>query len=105
MRALGRVIVVSAPLPTIPDEEQCGQVANLRKEINVSQRQRTELTLKFNARVEQVCAAEDAVFIGLDSESLGQDGLVKKELLNRDPCDHHYRAAAYARMLVEKLQR
>jgi hypothetical protein len=105
MRALGRVIVVGAPLPTIPDEQPCGQVANLRKEIDVSQRQRTELTLQFNTRVEQACAAEGADFIGLDADSLDANRRVKKELLNRDPCDHHYRAAFYARLLVEKLKR
>lgn len=104
LRSLGKVIVVSAPLPTIPDENQCGEVANLRKEIRATQRERIQLTLEFNRRVAQVCAVEGASFVDLDPFSLDERGLVKRELLNADPCDHHYNPLAYARLLVEKLQ-
>lgn len=104
LRSLGKVIVVSAPLPTIPDENQCGEVANLRKEIRATQRERIQLTLEFNRRVAQACAVEDASFVDLDPFSLDERGLVKRELLNADPCDHHYNPLAYARLLVEKLQ-
>ncbi|MEW6241356.1 MAG: SGNH/GDSL hydrolase family protein [Chloroflexota bacterium] len=104
LRTLGKVIVVSAPLPTIPDENQCGEVANLRKEIRATQRERIQLTLEFNRRVAQACAVEGASFVDLDPFSLDERGLVKRELLNADPCDHHYNPLAYARLLVEKLQ-
>ncbi len=104
LRRRGPVIVISAPLPTIPDENPCGEVANLRREVKVSQRERTALTLLFNQRVREICERIGAHFIDLDAESLGEDGLVKKELLNKKPCDHHYDLSAYARMLIEKLR-
>lgn len=105
LRALGKVIVVSAPLPTIPDENQCGEVANLRKQVKATQRERIDLTLAFNRRVAQACAAEGASFVGLDALSLDERGLVKKELLNLNPCDHHYDPLAYARLLARELER
>lgn len=104
LRALGRVVVISTPLPTIPDENQCGEVANLRKEVRASQRERIQLTLEFNRRVAQVCASAGADFVDLDPFSLDERGLVRKELLNTDPCDHHYNPLAYARLLLEKLR-
>ena len=105
IHALGKVIVVSAPLPTIPDENQCGDVANLRKEVKATQRERIQLTLDFNHRVAQACAAEGASFVDLDAFSLDENRLVKKELLNINPCDHHYNPLAYARLLVSELER
>lgn len=105
LRALGKVVVISAPLPTIPDENQCGEVANLRKEVKATQRERIQLTLDFNRRVAQACAAEGASFVDLDPLSLDANGLVKKELLNINPCDHHYDPLAYARLLARELER
>ena len=104
LRVLGKVIVISAPLPTIPDENQCGEVANLRREIKATQRERIQLTLDFNRRVAQACAAEGASFVDLDPISLDERGLVKKELLNINPCDHHYDPLAYARLLARELE-
>ncbi len=100
---LGMVIVISAPLPTIPDINPCGKVANLRREVKASRRQRTELTLLFNHRVREICDKIGAYFVDLDAESLEEDGQVKKALLNRNPCDHHYNFGAYADMLIKKL--
>ena len=105
LRALGDVIVISAPLPTIPDQNQCGEVANLRKEVKTTQCERIQLTLDFNRRMEQACAAEGASFVDLDPLSLDERGLVKKELLNINPCDHHYDPLAYARLLASELER
>ncbi len=104
LRQLGPVIVISAPLPTIPDENPCGEVTNLRRAVKASQKERTQLTLLFNQRVRGICEQTGAYFIDLDAESLGEDGLVKKELRNRKPCDHHYDFGAYARVLIEKLR-
>lgn len=104
LRSRGNVIVISAPLPTIPDQNPCGEIANLRKEIKATQHERTQLTLAFNRRVAQICASAGAHFVDLDSSSLGENGLVKKELLNPDPCDHHYNLSVHARLLIEKLR-
>ncbi len=103
VRALGEVIVISAPLPTISDKNPCGEIANLRREVKASQYERTQLTLTFNQRICDFCSVNDVDFISLDADSLGKDGLVKHELLHSNPCNHHYHSMRYARLLTEKL--
>jgi len=96
-------VVVSTPLPTITDDNDWGEVANLRREVCASQRDRTELTLKFNARIKALCGDNDIHFIDLDAESLGDDGLVNPVLVNSNRSDHHYSNATYARLLLQHL--
>jgi hypothetical protein len=40
----------------------------------------------------------------LDNESLGSDGLVRKELLNPNPNNHHYNKNRYAVLIIDKLK-
>jgi hypothetical protein len=103
VKVLGDVTVVSAPLPTIPDKSSCGEIANLRKEVKASQYERTHLTLTFNQRVRNFCDANGVHFLNLDCDSLGSDGLVKKELLHSNPCNHHYDVERYAQLLTQRL--
>jgi hypothetical protein len=98
-------IVVSVPLPTIQDGPGQGEVANLRSEVRVSQRERTELTLRFNAAIESACRELGVGYVNLDRLSLGGDGLVDKSLHHRNPGNHHYDNWAYARLLALPLRR
>lgn len=93
-------ICVSAPLPTIEDGNDWGEVASLRRSIRATQRERTELTLRFNERVAAFCRAKNIAYIGLDEASTAPNGLVDPALLNPDPLDHHYNARAYAARLA-----
>ena len=95
-----RVVCISAPLPTIPDGHTWGEVANARKEVMASQRNRTDMTLQFNGRVSESCRAIGAEFVSLDGVSIGEDGLVSADLLNADPNDHHYDHSRYAALIV-----
>ncbi len=104
VKTLGDVIVISAPLPTIPDEHSCGEIANLRREVKASQYERTQLTLTFNQRMCDFCNGIGVHFLGLDQDSLGGNGLVKRELLHPDPCNHHYHSKRYAQLLADKLR-
>ncbi len=98
-------ICISAPLPTIQDDDDWGEIANQRKSVTATQRERTELTLKFNREMERFCAAGGITYISLDSESLGEDGLVKAVLLNKDALDHHYDKRVFAAMLAKPVSR
>lgn len=98
------VLCISTPLPTIQDGTEWGEVATARKEVTASQAERTALTLHFNRQVERFCKENGIAFINLDGESLGSDGLVKRELLNADRNDHHYAPQAYAPMLLGPLK-
>lgn len=103
VRHYGQTIVVSCPLPTIQDNNNWGEVANLRKEIDATQHQRTLLTLRLNRAIAQSCARADIRFVDLDKDSLGEDGLVRPSLMNPDPADHHYAKIAYARIMARQL--
>lgn len=95
------VILVSVPLPTITDDYAgAGEVQSLRKSIKATQKQRTELTLEFNTQIKAWCENFETVqFIDLDTLSLDKDNLIKKELKNDDPHDHHYNQSAYLSLL------
>jgi hypothetical protein len=98
-------VCVSTALPTIKDTAPRGEVAKARAIITASQKERTELTLEFNRQVARFCEELGAAFIDLDPQSLGPDGLVKPELLNPDPSNHHYHRPAHARLLAPHLVR
>ena len=93
------VIVVSAALPTIQDGQDWGEVANQRKVVTASLRERTELTLEFNRRMAHTAAKRDCGFMSLDEHCVGANGTVDARLLNSNSLDHHYSPSAYARLI------
>lgn len=99
----GRLLVLSAPLPTIADDNAWGEVADLRKEVTASQQQRTELTLRFNARVAAFCRERGITHVNLDGDALGEDGVVRRDLLHPDRNDHHYHPRRYAALIRARL--
>jgi len=98
------VLCVSAALPTIPDDVSWGDVANQRREVRASQRARTALTLEFNRRVRDAALTRGVSCLLLDAASLGPDGLVRSDLLNPDPRDHHYAPERYAALIAESIE-
>jgi hypothetical protein len=98
-------VVVSAPPPTIVDGQTWGDVANARSEIAASQRERTELTLRFNDAVRDVCAREGIAFCDVTPRMLGDDGLIAERFRDADPLDHHLDSARYAELLAPALLR
>lgn len=97
-------IVISTPLPTITDDNNWGEVANLRKEVSVSQVERTRLTLRFNEVIKSCCSERNIDYLNLDPKSLGDDGLVTPSLLNDDKLNHHYSAKMHVGLIVPKLK-
>lgn len=96
-------IVISTPLPTI-DDSSTGAVAHARRDINASQRERTELTLKFNKHIERFCLSRKIQYINLDDASLGKNSLVKKDLKNKNSTDHHYDKKQYSKLIITHLR-
>jgi hypothetical protein len=99
-----KVICISTPLPTIQDGNDWGGVANLRKVVKASQIQRTQLTLSFNRSIQNYCQQIAVSYIMLDEESLGEDGLVKRDLLNSDTNNHHYNIDKYAALIIKHME-
>jgi hypothetical protein len=99
-----QVICISTPLPTIEDGNDWGEVASARKEVKATQVQRTNLTLEFNRIIQDFCQKNNFSYISIDQDSLGENGLVKPELVNVNPNDHHYRQRKYAELIIDKLK-
>ncbi len=100
-----KLIVLSAPLPTLPDTFSSGkEILTRRKSIPVSQLNRTELTLAFNDAMARLCSSQGIPYLDDRYESLGHDGLVKRVWLNHDRFDHHYNRRIYAKYLARKLE-
>ncbi|CED70300.1 putative uncharacterized protein [Aliivibrio wodanis] len=97
------VFVISAPLPTIGDNDKHGVVAQKRSSISATQKQRTELTQYFNKEINKFCLENDITFIDLDSFSMGKDGLVHASLINKKKSDHHYDKHKYMMLLSKFL--
>jgi hypothetical protein len=104
-QGIDKTIVISAPLPTIKDNQEWGEIANLRKEVTASQSERTELTVEFNARVETMTRELGLHHVNLDPESIGKNGLVAEFLLNQNRNDHHYSRQAYLTILMKHIKR
>ena len=97
------VVCISTPLPTIQDDNDWGDVANARREVTASLVERTALTLEFNLLIQMFCRQNNIRYIMLDGVSLGEGGIVRADLLNRDCNDHHYDPEHYSRLLVDGL--
>jgi hypothetical protein len=102
--ATDRVLVISAPLPTISDDNDWGEVADLRKEVVTTQRERTDLTVKFNLRMERFCRDHGMNYLNLDADCMGEDGLVHPYFMNPDRINHHYHERRYIRLLCKRLK-
>jgi hypothetical protein len=103
-RAFSRVSVLSAPLPTIGDDRsRWGDVANLRGTVTASQRERTELTLRFNAELRERCGRLGVEFLDVSTATLDpQTGLIQRRFV-RDDQDHHLVHAPYAELIASAL--
>lgn len=84
------VIVLSAPLPTIMDGQDWGEIANLRREVQTPKIERTQLTITYNKKLKAFCKRNGFSFVDMVPRTLdASTGLVDERFLNPDPCDHH----------------
>lgn len=98
------VVCISTPLPTIQDNNDWGDVANARREVKATQLERTALTLEFNQKMQAFCLQQNISYIMLDNMCVSKFGMIRKELVNRNPNDHHYDPDAYSVLLIEGLR-
>lgn len=100
------IFVISAPLPTIDDGQIWGEVANARKEITATKKERTDLTLKYNKILEQEMNKINVSFISLDNELLDKNTrLIKDEFKNKDVNNHHLDIDKYAKITFNKIKK
>jgi hypothetical protein len=95
-----RTLVLSVPLPTIRDGQDWGEIANARREVKASQRDRTALTLEYNARLQPACEEIGAEFLDVTTPTLDPaTGLVRGEYLNEVLTDHHLHYERHAKLV------
>ena len=98
-------IVMSAVLPTIQDGQDFGEVANKRKEVRATLKERTKLTRSFNQMMKDFCKKNNISFLDLDHHLIDMEtGMVKKIFLNEDPLDHHLSEKIFAPLIVKELK-
>lgn len=101
LRDLGftRFIITGATLPTITDDDQVGEVVVKRSSITATQKERTELTLRYNAALRREAEARGLPYVDIDQDVLDPaTGVVDDRMRNPNPKDHHMNgplAAAY----------
>ena len=98
------IIICSTPLPTIFDDQQWGEVANARREVRASLRERTDLTLKYNSSLRNFCKKNGITYLDFESDILDLNkGIVHSQFLNKNPLDHHLDSLEMFPILTSKL--
>jgi hypothetical protein len=104
VRACGfeQLIVLSAPLPAVEHDHEWVGPTHARRSIAVPQRDRTELTTRFNGAMAR--HAGDYAFLDVSSSTRDDaTGLIKAEFVSADATDHHLAAEPYSRVIAEQL--
>lgn len=84
------IIITGATLPTITDDDQVGEVVVKRSSINATQRERTELTVRYNCLLRDEAAQRGLLFVDIAPDVLDPvTGVVDVRLRNSNPEDHH----------------
>lgn len=98
-----KIVVVSSPLPSIPDKPYAGKVAEIRSSIKASPRERTELTIQFNHIMSKHCQERGIQYINTSDDLLDREtGVLKDEYKNPKP-SHHLGQGPYSQLMAEKL--
>jgi hypothetical protein len=96
-----RMIVTSAMMPTIGDGEFTGEVALLRKGIDATRRQRTDLTLRYNEQLKGIVDSLGCCFADFTPHLLDpQTDLIREAYRHFDPNDHHLHPESGGRLWV-----
>lgn len=84
-----QIILCGVILPSIKDNTDPKYLGGARKEVTVSQKERTLKTLEYNKRLEEMSKMNGYKYIDITKYILGENGVVKDYYLNEDPWDHH----------------
>lgn len=100
-----RIIICSAPLPTIVDGQCWGEVALARKDVQATQIERTRLTHAYNSSLEHMCNRLGLRMLRFDNDIRDdRSGLIRADFLSENPLDHHLNPASVAPLLAGKLR-
>ena len=98
-----KISLISVPLPTLEKFGGSDSIANFRKEIQATKKERTELTFLFNQSIKEICEKLGYAYIDLDKVSTDVGGLVKNMLVSKIENDHHYALNEYSRLIFNQI--
>lgn len=94
------ILIVSAPLPTIQDNQEWGEIASARKEVKATLKERTELTIKYNELLREYCLLNKVSFLGTDELLLDKtSNKIHKKFMNKDRDNHHLDLNNYSKII------
>lgn len=100
------IIVCEAPLPTILDGQDWGEVANMRKNVKATIHQRTALTRRYNQEIKNFCNERSIKFISYEKNILDPNKIIIMDLYkSKDPLNHHLDAEMFSVIMVDKLKK
>jgi len=100
----GRLLLAAVPPPTIVDGAP-GPVAKARLDVKASIAERTKLTVRYNEALRRWSHDHDCDFLDYESEVIDHTtGLVREDLRNPNPEDHHLAAGRFAPIVAAHLR-
>lgn len=97
------IIITGAILPTIFDSTDPKFLKGARSEVNVSQLERTKKTLEYNNLLKINCNKYNYKYIDITDDIIGENGIVKKDFLNKNNTDHHINNETTYNFWISKL--
>ena len=100
-----RIILSGAILPTVKDGQKNSSEVALRDTVSTNQRERTNLTLKFNEQLKLLAIKYKLEYIDITEETINQNtGLVDDKFIIKDKVDHHQSQENTSMIWVSKLR-
>lgn len=100
------IVILGAILPTIKDNQDWGKVANLRKEIKATLKERTCLTLRYNSYLKKFALQMKFHYIDITNYILNKKtGVINEIYLNEINTDHHLSNKLTAKLWINELRK
>ena len=100
-----KILVLSAPLPTIEDNTNPKFLTGARSTVTVSLRERTDLTIEYNTRLSNICKTNNYIWIDITSDILNKKTkLVDEKWKNLNPYDHHLNPDMIWKLYEQKIK-
>lgn len=96
------IIVLGSILPTIKDNLNKKYLNGARKDVTISQKERTKKTIEYNNILKKKCIENNYKYIDITKYILDiNTNTINNIFLNKDPCDHHLDSKSYILWLIE----
>ena len=99
------IILTGSVIPTIKENQDFGEVANLRKKVKVSLLERTKLTQNYNLELKKFAKKLNIFYFDIIDDVINKSsGVVNEKFLNENKFDHHLSFSKTAGFWVKKIK-